>query len=47
MNFTIKQNDTLPSLESQLLDVDGNPVNLEMCGVSVLHEGIVRHKRSI
>ena len=33
MNFTIKQNDTLPSLEVQLIGTDGNPINLDMCGV--------------
>lgn len=33
MTFTIKQNDTVPALEAQLLDADGKPVNLDMCGV--------------
>lgn len=31
--FTIKQNDTLPFLEAQLIDYTGNPINLELCGV--------------
>lgn len=33
MSFYIKQNDTLPSLESQLLNASGTPINLEMSGV--------------
>jgi hypothetical protein len=33
MTFTIKQNDTAPALEAQLLDSEGNPINLDMCGV--------------
>jgi len=33
MIFTIKQNDTLPILEVQLFDADGNPINLDLCGV--------------
>lgn len=31
--FTIKQNDTLPTLEAQLIDHNNNPINLELCGV--------------
>lgn len=31
--FTIKQNDTLPILEVQLFDADGNPINLDLCGI--------------
>lgn len=31
--FVIKQNDTLPYLEAQLLDAEGNPINLDLCGV--------------
>jgi len=31
--FTIKQNDTMPALQAQLIDVDGSPVNLDLCGV--------------
>lgn len=31
--FTIKQNDTLPNLEAQLLDHEGSPINLDLCGV--------------
>lgn len=31
--FVIKQNDTLPNLEAQLIDADGTPLNLELCGV--------------
>ena len=31
--FTIKQNDTLPNLEAQLLDYTGSPINLDLCGV--------------
>lgn len=31
--FTIKQNDTLPTMEVQLIDVEGNPLNLDLCGV--------------
>ncbi len=31
--FVIKQNDTLPNLESSLKDGSGNPVNLDLCGV--------------
>lgn len=30
--FTIKQNDTLPNSEAQLLDVNKNSINLELCG---------------
>ncbi len=33
MTFTVKQNDTVPALEAQLLDSEGNPINLDMCGV--------------
>ncbi len=33
--FTIKQNDTLPTIEAQLLDASGNPVNLDLCGVKL------------
>ena len=31
--FTIKQNDTMPALQAQLKDVNGSPVNLDLCGV--------------
>lgn len=31
--FTIKQNDTLPNLEAQLVDFEGSPINLDLCGV--------------
>lgn len=31
--FVIKQNDTLPHLEARLIDADGNPINLDLCGV--------------
>lgn len=31
--FVIKQGDTLPMLEAQLFDPDGNPLNLDLCGV--------------
>ena len=31
--FVIKQNDTLPNLEAQLFDGEGNPLNLDLCGV--------------
>ena len=31
--FVIKQNDTLPNLEAQLMDCEGNPINLDLCGV--------------
>lgn len=31
--FTIKQNDTLPFLRAQLIDYEGNPVNLDLCMV--------------
>jgi hypothetical protein len=31
--FIIKQNDTLPNLEVQLIDIEGNPLNLDLCGV--------------
>lgn len=31
--FIIKQNDTLPNLEAQLVDHEGNPINLDLCGV--------------
>jgi len=31
--LTIKQNDTLPYLEAQLIDADGNPINLDLCSV--------------
>lgn len=33
MSFAIKQNDTVPALEAQLIDADGKPINLDMCGV--------------
>jgi len=33
VSFVIKQNDTAPPLEAQLIDADGNPINLDMCGV--------------
>ena len=32
--FTIKQNDTLPILEVQLLDYNDTPINLKLCGVT-------------
>ncbi len=32
--FVIKQNDTLPTLEAQLIDAYGNPVNLDLCAVT-------------
>lgn len=35
MSFVIKRNDTVPSLEAQLIDADGSPVNLDMCGVKL------------
>ncbi len=31
--FTIKQNDTMPALQAQLIDAVGNPINLDLCGV--------------
>lgn len=31
--FTIKQNDTLPNLDTILLDYNGTPINLELCSV--------------
>lgn len=31
--FAVKQNDTLPNLEAQLMDHEGNPINLDLCGV--------------
>ena len=31
--FTIKQGDTLPILEGQLIAPDGSPINLDLCGV--------------
>ena len=31
--FTMKQNDTLPNVEVQLIDIEGNPINLDLCGV--------------
>lgn len=33
MSFVIKQNDTKPALEAQLINSDGHPINLDMCGV--------------
>ena len=33
MTFTVKQNDTVPALEAQLLDADGVGINLEMSQV--------------
>ena len=33
MKFILKQNDTLPVLEAQLLNADGTPINLDLCGV--------------
>lgn len=42
--FTIKQGDTLPILEAQLIDCAGNPINLELCGV---HFHMSRHGTNI
>lgn len=39
--FTIKQNDTLPNLEAQLLDNNGASINLDLCGV---HFHMVNYK---
>lgn len=39
--FTIRQNDTLPSLTATLIDVNGNPVNLT--GASVVFKMVIRH----
>ena len=36
MSFYIKRNDTAPSLEAQLIDAEGKPINLDMCGVRFL-----------
>jgi len=33
LEYIIKQNDTLPVLEAQLLNEDGTPINLVLCGV--------------
>lgn len=33
LEYIIKQNDTMPALEASLLNEDGSPINLEMCGV--------------
>lgn len=46
--FTIKQNDTLPLLEAQLLDTNGNPLNLDLCSVKfhmATNRGILKIKR--
>lgn len=48
--FVIKQNDTLPILEVQLLDCNNNPVNLDLCGVRFHmtdRRGIVKINRQI
>lgn len=37
--FTIKQNDTLPNLEAQLIDYSGAPINLDLCGVHFHMQG--------
>ncbi len=42
--FTIKQGDTLPILEAQLIDCTGNPINLDLCGV---YFHMARYSRSI
>lgn len=43
MSFYIKRNDTAPSLEAQLIDADGNPINLDMCGVRfIMQDGFGR-----
>ncbi len=44
--FTIKQNDTLPKLDAQLLDADNNPINLELCGVQ-FHMSSLRNELKI
>jgi len=36
VSFYIKRNDTAPSLETQLIDAEGTPINLDMCGVRFL-----------
>lgn len=33
MEYLLKQNDTRPYMEAQLLDANGEPVNLDFCGV--------------
>jgi hypothetical protein len=46
--FVIKQNDTLPSLEAQLMDSNDNPLNLDLCGVHFHmsdHKGVVKINR--
>lgn len=48
--FVIKQNDTLPYLDAQLFDADGNPVNLDLCGVRLqMHHayGLVKIDRAV
>lgn len=49
--FTIKQNDTLPNLEAQLLDHNGAPINLDLCGVrfhmNELYKNIINRTASI
>jgi hypothetical protein len=37
--FVIKQNDTLPSLEAQLIDYAGAPIDLDLCGVHFHMQG--------
>jgi hypothetical protein len=43
--FVIKQNDTLPFLIAKLLDYNGNPVNLELCGVHFHMQDGFRQKK--
>lgn len=48
--FVIKQNDTLPNLEAQLLDHEGDPINLDLCGVKfhmVDIKGLVQINREV
>lgn len=43
MSFYIKRNDTAPPLEAQLIDAEGNAINLDMCGVRfIMRDGFGR-----
>jgi len=47
MDFLIKQNDTIPYLEAQLIDANGNPINLDMCSVTFHMEDMYGKKKII
>jgi hypothetical protein len=44
MEYTLKQNDTLPAIEAQLINADGTPINLDLCGVRFHAQSFDRKK---